>query len=154
MTVETPAPAPRVFLVPALAGLLPFIAGAALVWLLDGAVAVLAFVLLLQYAAIVVACLGAVHWGLAMAGYGGVAGPGRIALGVAPALLAWLALQLPPLPAVVALCLLLAGLGVADRAAATRGLVPAWYPRLRRPLTAVAIFCLGIALFGQARLPG
>lgn len=108
---------------------------------------------LLAYGATILAFLGAVHWGLALQ-----AGPdekpaerGRLVLGVAPSLVAFVALLLP-LPAGLALVagaiLLTAAMEtVAHRA----GLVPPGYLRLRWVLSLGAALCLGL---GMVSAPG
>ena len=122
------------------AGLLPFAAAAlAMAW--PGApLQELAPRALLGYGAVILSFLGGIRWGLAM---------GRpdaaLALGfsVLPALLGWVALLLP---AAAGLGLLAAGFAamlLADRHLAA---APAWYPRLRLPLSlgAMAALLLGL----------
>lgn len=75
------------------AGLLPFIAGAAAVWLL-GPQDRLPAVALLAYAALIASFLGGIHWGLAMRDSS--ADAAQLLWGVSPSLLGWLALVLPP----------------------------------------------------------
>ena len=75
-----------------IAGLLPFVAGAAGLWFLPPDWAGLAALALLTYAAVIVSFLGGIHWGLAM--------PlvqtqrGLLIWGVLPSLLAWAGLLL------------------------------------------------------------
>jgi len=75
-----------------MAGLLPFVAGAAGLWLLSPEWAGLAALALLTYAAVIVSFLGGIHWGLAM--------PlaqtrrGLLIWGLLPSLLAWAGLLL------------------------------------------------------------
>ena len=75
-----------------IAGLLPFVAGAAGLWLLPPDWAGLAALALLTYASVIVSFLGGIHWGLAM--------PlvqtrrGLLIWGVLPSLLAWAGLLL------------------------------------------------------------
>lgn len=125
------------------AGLIPF-AGLAVLSLAgvswaSGAIA--------AYGATILAFLGAVHWGFALRALPGeeFASPWRLSLGVAPALLAWVALLLP----VPAGLWLLAGGVVAtaavETAAARRGLVPADYLRLRWWLSAGAAASLAVS---------
>ena len=126
-------------------GLIPFVAGTALVLLSDAPWAVDA---LRFYAAAILSFLGGVHWGLGIAGRG--TGPSWLRLGgsVVPSLVAWLALLLAPMPglllAATAFCLLLA----ADLLAVAQDAAPRWYPRLRVPLTAVVVPCLVVAALG------
>jgi hypothetical protein len=109
----------------------------------------------MAYAACILSFMGAVHWGLAMAGTG-VAGPGpsddsragatwtRLGGSVIPPLLAWVALVMAPLPGLILLILSFAGLFWADLAAIRLGQAPTWYLPLRKALTAGAIACLGL----------
>lgn len=117
------------------AGLLPFVLGAALVWASRGAVQAQAAAALAAYGAVIVSFLGGIHWGLACR-----QSPPRQALlvwGVVPSLLAWLALAMP-------LALGLAWLGAAlmacyrvDRRIYAEEGASAWLP-LRWRLTVVA----------------
>lgn len=141
MNETRPAPIPPAALYLGCAGLIPFIAGAAGLWLftsearLEGTLT-----LFLGYSAVILSFMGAVHWGLAMAEprYA----PARaMSLSVMPALLAWLALALPPPAAAVVFALGFGGVYMIDEAARRRGHAPAWYRRLRLPLTAVVIAC-------------
>jgi len=128
-------------------GLAPFVAGAAAAWLLEEPRRGAALFLLAAHAAVVLSFLGAVHWGLALAG--ATARPARaMTLSVLPALLAWLTLSLP-----VPAALVLMGAGflctcALDVRASSRGEAPAWYPRLRLPLTAAVLLCLAGAVGG------
>lgn len=53
------------------------------------------------YGAVMLGFLGALHWGMEFAGYGGQKGSKRLMLGVAPILLGWSTLALDPGPALV-----------------------------------------------------
>lgn len=54
------------------------------------------------YGAVMLSFLGALHWGMEFAGYGGQKGYARLALGVLPALYAWPTLALGPMEALIA----------------------------------------------------
>ncbi|WP_237216726.1 DUF3429 domain-containing protein [Falsiroseomonas oryziterrae] len=131
-------PAPARILGPA--GLIPFAALALGVWLgWPGA----AFGLT-AYGATILAFLGAVHWGLALAAPAAERSADwpRLGLGVVPALVAWIALLLPPSLGLGILALgILATAGV-ETLAARRELVPGGYLRLRWLLSAGAAGCL------------
>jgi hypothetical protein len=142
-----------------LAGLVPFVVLAGLPWLLPLQQAALAMFALLAYGAVILSFLGAVHWGLALAGAipGSAAGRNaagrgvraswsRLGLAVLPALLAWVALLLPPALGLAALAAGFAFAWLVDRAAARAGLVPAWYLPLRSLLTLCVLLSLGVAL--------
>ena len=76
------------------AGLAPFVLGAALVWVVNAEAHFYATLALAAYAALVIAFLGGIHWGLAMRQS---APPASLWLwGVAPTLFAWAAVMMPP----------------------------------------------------------
>ena len=75
-----------------IAGLLPFVASAAGLWLLAPDWASFAALALLTYAAVIVSFLGGIHWGLAM--QLSQTRPGLLIWGVLPSLLAWAGLLL------------------------------------------------------------
>lgn len=137
--IATSRTIPTAALVLGTAGLLPFVALAlAPLWSIEpfgrpplGILAV--------YAAVVLSFMGAVHWGLAMAEFGGPRATtwGYIA-SVIPALVGWFALSFFPLA--IALRIIAAtyvGLLLYDIRAARLGRAPQWYARLRPPLTVV-----------------
>lgn len=138
----TSAPLPAFAWPLGLGGLLPFAAtalGAALLpgWrdpMLDA---------LAAYGATILAFLGAVHWGLALAAPAGArTDTARLILGVAPALLAWVALLLPR---DVGLGLLAGGVLATlalESHGVRRGVVPDAYLRLRVVLSLGAAACL------------
>ncbi len=116
-------------------GLLPFLAGAAGVWLgphwLAG--------WLVAYGAVILAFVGAVHWGLAMSRRNPP--PEVFYASVMPALVGWVALLLPR---IVGLPVLAAGF-VAWRVweyREARASMPRWFRRLRSVLTVGAVFSL------------
>ena len=102
---------------------------------------------LVQYGALIVSFVGALQWGLAM--QSPVAGTteqwAAFGWSVCPALIAWVALQLPQyegvylLAALFALCLLM------DWRFARRHALPRWFMRLRIVLTLGAITTLSLA---------
>jgi hypothetical protein len=120
-----------------------------------------AVIALISYGAVILSFLGGVHWGFALAeppaALAALALPGaserdpahrpRIALGVVPSLIGWLALliaELAPAP-VIALCVLIAGFLVAnigEHSAYRRGWVPGRYLWLRWFLTVVVVALL------------
>jgi hypothetical protein len=65
---------------------------------------------------------------------------------VAPALVAWLSLIMVPLVGLVTQILAFVVTYFADAWTVRQQLAPPWYPRLRRPLTAVAVAALGASL--------
>ena len=124
-------------------GLLPFIALAALVWLLpDQAPALLSA--LQAYGAVILSFVGALHWGFAVAlpALDADSRNASYVWSVIPALLAWVALIAPQS---IAMVLLVSGFLLQygrDRALAQRSSLPGWYLGLRLQLTSVASLCL------------
>lgn len=142
-----PTPAPPHPLPPAVAwlgygGLLPFLLLAAAPWL-HAPWAAPALQAQLAYGAVILSFVGALHWGLAMwaTALPDSARPARYAWSVLPALLAWVALLLPPLAGVL---LLGAGfvLHYAQDLRHARAAAPAWYLPLRLRLTGIATLSL------------
>lgn len=97
----------------AYAGLLPFVFGAALVWLVHADVRPYAALALAAYAALIASFLGGIHWGLAMRA--GDVPAFNLCWGVAPALVAWPAVLMPPGSGLVILGALLLGCYLVDR---------------------------------------
>jgi hypothetical protein len=128
-----------------LAGLLPFLAGAALQWFTPPGWRMLAALALLTYGAVIVSFLGGIHWGLAMRA--GQAPSARLVWGVIPSLLGWLGILLdsPWGQAVLVLSLLVCY--AVDRASYRALGLQAWLP-LRAVLTTVA--SLSVAVGGLA----
>jgi hypothetical protein len=130
-------------------GLLPFVAGVALVVSADVAWAMPA---LRFYGAVILSFMGGVHWGLAIADFGTAARSGsmwlRLCGSVVPALVAWGGLLLMPVPGLLTTAAAFVILLLADVLAVRKGLAPLWYPRLRLPLTLVVVVCLITATLG------
>ena len=100
---------------------------------------------LVAYAAVILAFMGAIHWGAAMAGPDKLRTRYFIA-SVIPALVAWSTLLMPQ---PVALVVLLAGfvsLYAFDRANSQLQDFPDWYVPMRLRLTTVVAVCLAVAL--------
>ena len=127
------------------AGLIPFVAGTAALFSPDPAISGPALYSLTVYAAVILAFMGAVHWGLAMQ-HGAERGHWQLGLSVVPALVAWASLSLQaPRGSLITLAIAFAVLLVADLWAISKELVPSWYSRLRIPLTVVVVATLGVA---------
>jgi hypothetical protein len=148
-------PAPAVWL--GFSGLLPFAAGAVGVAVLAGEERALAADLLASYGAVILSFMGGCRWGFASAGLGREAMPGdgrgarqewlRYGVSVVPALFAWPVLWLDdPLRMALLAAGFLALLG-GDVILAEKGGAPAWWPRLRRPLSWGAALCLAAGAF-------
>lgn len=138
---------PGAALVLGLAGLVPFVAGAASLWasmpLLPSQTGLR---LAIIYGAIILSFLGGIRWGTAIGPYD----TGRQARDFAASVLGSLAgLAAAFLPAIPALALLIAGFlmqGLWDVMSADAGRLPAWFGRLRMILTGGAVVALVAAL--------
>ena len=122
------------------AGLVPFIVFSAGAWTTSPVMQNAHFILL-TYAAIILSFMGAVHWGIAMAGNAATAKP-QLGLSVLPALLGWLALLIPMLYGYVLMAACFIALLMADRLAGRKGLLPDWYLPMRVILTTIVVLCL------------
>jgi hypothetical protein len=138
---------PAAALLLGLAGLLPFIAGAAAQW---ASLSLLApevgLRLAIIYGAIILSFLGGIRWGTAIGPYDS----GRQTLEFSASVLGSLAgLAAAFLPAIPALALLIAGFlmqGLWDVMSVDSGRLPSWFGRLRMILTAGAVISLIAAL--------
>lgn len=142
---------PSLAIVLGFAGLIPFISGALGLLIVPEGWRPLVLNALLDYAAVILAFMGAIHWGLAMrAQETDTRARVQLGLSVIPPLLGWVAITdgLPLFIALPVLLLAFAGLHVADVRAVTLGLAPRWYTTLRTPLTAVVCLCLALAWAG------
>jgi hypothetical protein len=143
-------PSPALWL--GLAGLIPFIACTALV-LGGGPFAGLAEDALAAYGAVILAFLGAVHWGLALAeAEDDATARTRLTLGVLPALAGWAALLSPNWIGFGILVSGFAATWMAEETAARAGRLGSRYLWLRRGLTLGVVVMLSAAwvtlLFG------
>lgn len=129
------------------AGALPFVAFVGTALLAPGGLADSAQHALAIYGAIILSFLGGIQWGLAISGPIGDADGGaasnrlyrRLTISVVPALLGWTGLLLPRDVGIVVLATAFALVLIFDLHAARSGDAPPWYPRLRWPLTLIAI---------------
>ncbi|MES2900474.1 MAG: DUF3429 domain-containing protein [Pseudomonadota bacterium] len=132
------------------AGLIPFV-GLAIAALADPRASGAWQQLLLYYGAVILAFVGALHWGVAMTDRALGERQRNVAYGwsVVPALLAWLSLLLDP---AVASALLAAGFGahlLRDWRLAREAELPAGYLPMRFQLSAVAALCLALSSFSS-----
>ena len=144
---DAPQP-PKLALLLGYAGLVPFVSGALGIWITPEGWRVVVLEALLDYAAVILAFMGAIHWGLAMrAENAGEPAQIQLGLSVIPPLLGWLAISGGmPTSFALPLCLLaFGGLYAADLRAVKLGLAPHWYPSLRRPLTIIVCLSLLVA---------
>ncbi len=125
--------------------LVPFVAGAAAVWLGSPTVRVLAAGALSAYAATVIAFIGAIHWGLAFSQ--AAPAPALFVWGVIPSLVAWAAL-LTRLPIGLGIhAVTLVACYLVDRVVYPRQGVAAYLP-LRLRLTGIAALSVAAASAG------
>ncbi|KAJ1308616.1 hypothetical protein OPQ81_004314 [Rhizoctonia solani] len=107
------------------------------------------------YGAVLLGFLGAIHWGLEFAKYGGEQGYKRLALGIAPALYAWPTLSLTPEVALAAQWAGFTAFWWADSKVTTAGWTPKWYSQYRFYLSILVGGCIigtlaGTNYFGPA----
>lgn len=120
-----------------LAGLIPFLALAGIMMIGPGHWHAASQVLLVQYGALILSFVGAMHWGYALQQEikGGEAWR-RFGYSVVPALVAWLALQFPLGVGMQILAMSLIVCLVVDLAWMKITALPVWFVRLRVILTA------------------
>lgn len=129
-----------------MAGLAPFVTGALGLWITPEAWREFVLEELLAYSAVILAFMGAIHWGLAMrADEASDKAPVQLGLSVIPPLLGWVALSLPVNFGLPVIFIAFAALYFADIWAVRHGLAPVWYPALRKPLSLVAVVSLALA---------
>lgn len=133
-------------------GLIPFVVGSIVVLATE---AIWAYDVLRYYAATILAFMGGVQWGLAMAD-ADAADPHhllhwrRLSLSVVPSLIAWLALLLSTPFDVVVIAAAFGLLLLSDLSAIRQGWAPAWYAWLRIPLTATVLVALLLTVWATA----
>ncbi|WP_426112910.1 DUF3429 domain-containing protein [Massilia sp. PWRC2] len=140
---------PRLVSALAYGGLLPFLALMA-ASLLDTARSGVWQQLSLNYGAVILSFVGALHWGFAMST---LAMSERLRLlsfawSVMPALLAWLALLLDPIAGSALMACGFAFHFVQDWRLARQVALPPWYVPMRLRLTVVAALCLLVTSYG------
>ncbi len=126
------------------AGLLPFITFSFASWLPD--IASLDVIeILIAYAAVILSFMGAIHWGIAMSNVNQHQSEHLFA-SVIPALIAWPALLLPQITALLILLISYVVLFAYDWASQTSQAFPDWYIPMRKKLTIIVTLCLTAAL--------
>ena len=130
-------------------GAIPFVILAVAGALLGAPLREQAHFALTAYGAVILSFLGGVHWGLAIAGVrptpSGAVIFARLAVSTVPSLIGWVALLITGPEGFLALSAAFISLGIIDWYASREALVPAWYPKLRWPLTIVVTACLMLA---------
>ncbi|KAH8819974.1 hypothetical protein F5884DRAFT_32370 [Xylogone sp. PMI_703] len=104
------------------------------------------------YGAVIISFLGAIHWGLEYAGYGGHKGYYRFLHGVIPTAVAWPTLLMPVEPALITQFLAFSVMYFTDARATTKGWVPPWYTNYRFVLTLLVGLSIGITLAGRGQI--
>jgi hypothetical protein len=125
------------------AGLIPFIVFSLGTWISLPLVENPHFILM-TYAAVILAFMGAIHWGVAMSRPSDIEQV-QLGLSVIPALVGWLALLTSLLYGYVLLVCCFSALYLADRSASKAGLLPHWYLPMRAVLTFIVVICLAAA---------
>ncbi|GAA5968680.1 hypothetical protein JCM21900_005475 [Sporobolomyces salmonicolor] len=118
---------------------------------LDTAMALLDHVNLLQvqYGAVLLSFLGAVHWGFEWSKFGGVHGNARYLLGIAPVLAGWSTLLIPGHLALVGQWAAFFAMWYADQRATMAGWAPKWYSTYRFWLTSIVGGSILVSLAAQ-----
>ena len=132
------------------AGLIPFIAALAGLFILADAPRDFALRALLAYAAVILSFVGAVHWGYLLHA-GPDNAPFLLGLSTLPNLTAWLSLLLADRIALLVLVLAFPLLLLYEKASALNGILPGWYMSMRARLTGIVTATLAIALITTFR---
>ncbi|RMD41251.1 hypothetical protein DV735_g3868, partial [Chaetothyriales sp. CBS 134920] len=106
----------------------------------------------LGYGASIISFLGAIHWGLEWAGYGGNQGYSRYAIGIIATAVAWPTILLPAELGLIAQFLAFSFLYFADARASVRGWAPPWYATYRFVLTFVVGASIVASLVGRGQI--
>jgi len=128
------------------AGVLPFVLGALLLWIVRPDAHPYVALSLSAYGAVIVSFLGGIHWGLGLR-----AEPvdrGRFVWGVVPSLVAWVAVMMPPYAGLVVLGVMLVVCYLVDRRVYPLHGAAGWLT-LRFRLTAVASLSCFIGAAGS-----
>ncbi|KUJ15269.1 uncharacterized protein LY89DRAFT_698120 [Mollisia scopiformis] len=104
------------------------------------------------YGAVIISFLGAIHWGMEFAGYGGHHGYRRYMYGVISTAVAWPTIFMPVEYALITQFLAFNFLYFADARASVRGWFPAWYSIYRFVLTFIVGASIVISLVGRGRI--
>jgi len=129
-------------------GLIPFVLFGFGVWLIPDAFLQTAANFLITYSACILTFMGAIHWGVAMKDR---AHSMQLALSIVPAIVAWLSLNIVSPWSYSILIVSFVVLCIADGMAVKKRLVPAWYPKLRIPLTGMVVLSLISGAFATIR---
>ena len=100
----------------------------------------------------IISFLGAIHWGLEWAKFGGVHGYSRYAIGLIAPAIAWPTTLLPVEYALIAQFLAFNYLYFADARATVKGWCPPWYSTYRFVLTFVVGASIVVSLIGRGQI--
>lgn len=128
------------------AGLLPFVLGALLLWVVRADAHPYVAAALSAYAAVVISFLGAIHWGFGF--QQSQPATGLFVWGVVPSLVAWVAVVLPPYAGLVVHGVMLVACYLVDRRVYPTQGAAAWLT-LRFRLSAVASLSCFIGAAGS-----
>ena len=117
-------------------GLIPFVVLALAMWFADPAYRIFSSLALLSYGAVIASFLGAIHWGMAMR-HAPAQSFAILGWGLAPSLLAWVALMMQPSIGLLLIAGVLWACFAVDRVMYPRSGAQAWLP-MRLALTIVA----------------
>lgn len=104
------------------------------------------------YGATIISFLGAIHWGLEWAGFGGKKGYPRYAIGVVATAAAWPTLLLSAEMGLISQFLTFVLLYFVDARAATIGWAPSWYSTYRFVLTFAVGAAIVLSLVGRGQI--
>jgi Protein of unknown function (DUF3429) len=96
--------------------------------------------------------LGAIHWGLEWAAYGGTHGYPRYAIGLVAPIVAWPSMLMPIEYALMSQFLAFNFLYYADSRATTKGWMPPWYGTYRFILTFIVGASIVVTLIGRGEI--
>ena len=105
---------------------------------------------LLSYGAVILSFLGGIHWGVEITRSAASPEDGinatRLAISVVPSLAGWTALGLEARYGLALLAVAFVAHLLLDIRSTRQGLMPAWYSKLRTPLTTIVVVALIVAL--------
>jgi hypothetical protein len=133
---------PPVAIILTAAGAVPFIGLASVAFIADVPWQGQSLDALMTYAAVILAFMGAIHWGLALAPGASSEPSASLLAGVVPALVGWGATMLPLNLGFIVLALAFVAVLGFDLTAIGNGAAPSWYGRLRLPVTLVVVLSL------------
>lgn len=130
-----------------LAGAIPLVAGAVLLWIgnVGGLSGDFVSGAMKGYSAVILSFLGGVHWGLALSAPDPGSRDRELLVSIVPALVGWIAILFASKIALMVLAIAFLLQGVFDIWMALRGHAPNWYARLRLEVTVVVCVILLIA---------